>query len=119
MRGLLAGFCSSPDSLRLGTPPKSDRHPWTQARAHLEHRDDGPQQGVEVLPVRDRVSCVRAQAEFAAKDVHPKDAGGRMEVAQGAHTHTKLSVRPPCFILRTAHLRGEAPELVPFYRCEH
>ena len=92
MRGLLAGFCSSPDSLRLGTPPKSDRHPWTQAGAHLEHRDDGPQQGVEVLPVRDRVSCVRAQAEFAAKDVHPKDAGGRMEVAQGAHTHTKLSV---------------------------
>ena len=95
--------CSSPDSLRLGTPPKSDRHPWTQAGAHLEHRDDGPQQGVKVLPVGDRVSRVRAQAEFAAKDVHPEDAGGRMQVAQGTHTHTKLSARPLCFILRTAH----------------
>ena len=33
----------------------------------------------------------------------PRMLGGRMEVAQGTHTHTKLSARPRCFILRTAH----------------
>ena len=117
MRGPLAGCCSFPGSLRLGPPPKSDRHPWTQAGAHLEHRDDGPQQGVKVLPVGDRVSCVRAEAEFAAKDVHPEDAEGRMEVAQGTHTHTLCP--PILFHSQNSPLRGEVPELVPFYRYEH
>lgn len=71
-----------------GGPLKSHAsgRPQTHAAAHLEHCDDGPQQGVKVLPVRDRVSRVRAEAEFAAKDVHPKDAGKDGVGARDSHT---------------------------------
>lgn len=121
----MSGHCSPLDSLRLGAPPKSDpgrtpfpRHPWTRAGAHLEHRDNGPEQGVEVLPVRDGVSRVRAEAELAAKDVHSKDAGGETEEAQGTHTHSALC--PPTLFHSQNHpLRWEGPVLVPFYRREH
>lgn len=41
--------------------------------SYLEDSDDGPQQGVKVLPVRHGVARLRLQAELTAKDVHPQD----------------------------------------------
>lgn len=42
-------------------------------RTHLENCDNGPQQGVKVLPVWHCVSSLRLQTELTAKDVHPQD----------------------------------------------
>lgn len=43
---------------------------------YLENRDDGPEQGVEILPVGQRVA-VSLRSELAAKEMHPQDAAGR------------------------------------------
>lgn len=37
---------------------------------YLKYCDDGPEQRVKVLAVRDGVPVVHAQAEFAAKQMH-------------------------------------------------
>lgn len=37
---------------------------------YLKYCDDGPEQCVKVLAVRDGVPVVRAQAEFAAEQMH-------------------------------------------------
>lgn len=41
--------------------------------SYLEDSDDGPQQGVKVLPVRYGVARLCLQTELTAKDVHPQD----------------------------------------------
>lgn len=41
--------------------------------SYLEDSDDGPQQGVKVLPVRDGVARLCLQTELTAEDVHPQD----------------------------------------------
>lgn len=41
--------------------------------SYLEDSDDGPQQGVKVLPVRYGVARLRLQTELTAKDVHPQN----------------------------------------------
>lgn len=40
---------------------------------YLKNCDNGPEQGVKVLPIWYCISCLCLQTEFAAKDVHPKD----------------------------------------------
>lgn len=40
---------------------------------YLEHSDNGPEEGVEVLPVRDRVPRLRLETELTAEDVHAQD----------------------------------------------
>lgn len=75
--------------------------------AHLEHGDDGPQQGVKVLPVGDRVSRVCAEAEFAAKDVHPKDAGGEGRRWLKGLTR-QLAARPPLLFSQQPRTMGMA-----------
>lgn len=40
---------------------------------YLEDSDDGPQQGVKVLPVRYGVACLCLQTELTAKYVHPQN----------------------------------------------
>lgn len=53
---------------------------WPLPGLYLEHGDNGPQEGVKVLPVGDRVTGVCLQAELAAKEVHTQDAeGGRQQ----------------------------------------
>lgn len=73
------------------------RHTGTRATTHLEHSDNGPQQGVEVLPVGDRVPCVRTEAEFAAKDVHPENAGEGWRWLEGLARTKLLPVHPASF----------------------
>lgn len=51
-------------------------HPQREKWAHLEDSDNGPQQGVKILPVRNCISCVCPEAELATKDVHSQDAVG-------------------------------------------
>lgn len=41
--------------------------------SYLKDSDNGPEQGVKVLPVGYCVSCVCLQAELTTKDMHPKD----------------------------------------------
>ncbi len=40
---------------------------------YLENSDYGPEQGVEVLPVRYCVTGLCLETELTAKDVHPQD----------------------------------------------
>lgn len=40
----------------------------------LENSNDGPEQGVEVLPIRYRVPRLCFDTELTAKDVHPENA---------------------------------------------
>ena len=42
-------------------------------RSYLEDSDDGPQQGVKVLPVGYGVARLCLQTELTAKDVHPQN----------------------------------------------
>lgn len=60
---------ASPDPLHIVLA-----HPQRAKLAHLEDGDDGPQQGVKILPVRNCISCVCPEAELATKDVHSQDA---------------------------------------------
>lgn len=74
--------------------------PWRAKLAHLEDGDDGPQQGVEILPVRNCISCVRPEAELATKDVHSQDAIGTGRGISGTfkslcHYCELLRVIPP------------------------
>lgn len=41
---------------------------------HLKHGNGGPQQRVEIFPVRQSVSAVLSQTEFTAKQMHPQNA---------------------------------------------
>lgn len=60
---------ASPDPLHFALA-----HPEGAKWAHLENGDNGPQQGVKILPVRNCISCVCPEAELATKDVHSQDA---------------------------------------------
>lgn len=46
---------------------------WVLSGLYLENGDNGPEQGVEVLPVGQRVA-VSLGGELAAEEVHPQDA---------------------------------------------
>ena len=39
-------------------------------KANLEYSDDGPEQSVKVLAVRDGVSVLHLETEFTAKQMH-------------------------------------------------
>lgn len=48
------------------------RHEYLDGCSHLEDGDDGPEKGVKVLPVWQRVS-IPLRAKFATKQMHPKN----------------------------------------------
>lgn len=56
---------------------------------YLENSDNGPEQGVEVLPVGQRVA-VSLRGKFTAKEVHPQDAAweGKQGLNKGATVQT-------------------------------
>lgn len=60
--------------MALQGPPVHSR--GRPAQLYLEHGDNGPQQGIKVLPVGDCVSGICFQTEFAAEEMHAKDAEG-------------------------------------------
>lgn len=64
-------------------------------RLYLEHGDDGPQQGIKVLPVGDRVSGVCCQAELAPEEVHAQDAKGRTGWQGGGQQVSRCSATWP------------------------
>lgn len=49
--------------------------------SYLKNSDDGPKQGVKVLPVRHCVSCFCLQTKLTAKYVHPQDAATQTRVS--------------------------------------
>lgn len=53
-------------------------------RPHLKHGHYGPKEGVEVFPVRQRVS-IPLRAKLAAEQMHPQDA----EEENGTNTNRK------------------------------
>lgn len=100
-----------------GCDPPGDPHlHWglPLPRLYLEYSDNGPQQRIKVLPVRDCVSGVSLQAELAAKEVHAQDADGRRQAAvSGGQGWGHLCLpawhpvaAPPClplWLTRTSH----------------
>lgn len=53
---------------------------------YLENSDNGPEQGVKVLPIWNRVPRLCFDAELTAKDVHPENAATQ----QHTNTHCPL-----------------------------
>lgn len=73
---------------------------WVLSGLYLENGDDGPEQGVEVLPVGQRVA-VSLGGELAAEEVHPQDAARQSARAERGpavrSSHTAGLTVPPDF----------------------
>lgn len=85
---LLSEEQASPDPLHFALA-----HPQRAKWAHLEDGDDGPEQGVEILPVRNCISCVCPEAELATKDVHTQDALEQDDVKYKYFCHNNELIR--------------------------
>lgn len=69
----LQGSPTDYTSQQTQAPEPGGKSREARRRGYLEDGDDGPQQGVEVLPVRYGVTRLRLQAELTAKYVHPQN----------------------------------------------
>lgn len=73
------------EKVRINAPGRQVELWFGKGGCYLENSHNGPEQGVKVLPVRDRVPRLSLDAELAAKDVHPENAA--------RHQHSNTSGR--------------------------
>lgn len=55
--------------------------------SYLKDSDDSPEQGVKVLPVRHRVSCLCFQTELTTEDMHSQDTATQVGISPIIQPH--------------------------------